>query len=239
MLQTNLVDLTKKVQVILEKKQIPNVVAQVGFAADVSGSIQGLYSNGTMQLVVNRLQAVANKFDDNGSLDMWVFDDKVIMLEPAVPDMFGSYVNRFIMSLRNIWGATQFTPVLTSIRDYYFGTGNGGKSVGFFTKLLGGGKSENLPPVSQGTDPVYLVFLTDGENSDLQATIDIIEELASKAIYIQFIGVGQCSFHFIRALADKYGHVGFTDFSHPERVTDDEMFNELLNDEFVAWAKGH
>lgn len=224
-----LVDLTKKVKVVLDKKQIPNTKAQVGFAVDVSGSIEALYRRGTMQSIINRLQAIAMRFDDNETLDMWCFDTAAHELPPATPDLFDEYVNKHIMTKRGIWGGTKFAPALDLINKHYY-TSNTPK--GFFGKLFGKSK-----PVAKEL-PVYLVFLTDGENSDTKETIALVDELEKHSIYIQFVGVGTgTNFSFIRRLAEEKGHVGFVDFSNPSVVTDEQMFEELLNDEFVNWAK--
>lgn len=62
--------LKKNVGVILEKKNLNNVVARVGLVLDISGSMRKLYKNGTVQNVVERILAVASRFDDDGQLDV-------------------------------------------------------------------------------------------------------------------------------------------------------------------------
>lgn len=227
---SSLVDLTKKVAVILEKKEISNARAQVGFAVDVSGSMRTLYANGTMQEVVNRIQALANKFDDNQSLDMWIFDNGSKELSPATPEMFGNYVENHILTNSSISGGTDFMPVLSDVADHYFPRPKG---IGFLSKLL---SSKAEEPIS--ADPVYLIFLTDGENSDQVASAKLVGELNGENIYIQFVGLGKdANFTFIKKLAKEFDHVGFVDFSHPETTTDDQMFEALLNDKFINWVK--
>jgi len=226
MSQTKLVNLTKKVAVVLEKRGMrPNVKAQVGFAVDISGSMRGLYSNGTMQEVVNRIQAIANRFDDNQTLDMWAFHTKGFELDAAIPAMFGSYVNEHILNHSDLWGGTSFAPVTKLIENHYFGSGK----TNFLGALLGNKKE-------QSTDPVYLIFLTDGDNDDEGTTTRMISELAKKSIYIQFVGVGRgSSFKYIRQVAEDFSHVGFVDFSDPSNTSDEQMYEKLLSDEFVRW----
>ena len=248
---SNLVDLTKKVKVQLEKKGAkPDVKAQVGFAIDISGSMRGLYNNGTMQDIVNRVQALANRFDDNQTLDMWAFHNDVYELIPAVPAMFGNYVNSYVLSLGSkLWGGTSFHPVVSAIQQHYFGpeivkvtTSNVKPSTGFFGKLFGKTEIEQKtetvlsPKTNMSTDPVYLIFLTDGDNDDETKTSSIIASLVNENIYIQFVGVGKGStFRYVKKMASLYDHVGFVDFSDPDEVTDDQMFDELLNPEFIKW----
>lgn len=228
-----LVDLTKKVSVILAKRGVrPDVKAQVGFAVDISGSMRHLYQDGTMQNIVNRIQALANRFDDNATLDMWAFHSKGFELEAAVPSMFGSYVNEHIMTHRDLWGGTSFEPVTKLIEQHYFGKSEAAPA-GFFETLFGK-KAEVVSEKS--TDPVYLIFLTDGDNDDEKAMTQMIFELANSNIYIQFVGVGTgSSFRFVKKQRDAFNHVGFVDFSNPTSVTDEQMYEDLLNEKFVKW----
>lgn len=221
-----LVDLTKKVDVILTKRGVrPDVKAQVGFAVDISGSMKYLYQDGTMQNIVNRIQALANRFDDNATLDMWAFHSKGFELEAAVPSMFGSYVNDYIMTHRDLWGGTSFEPVTNLIKDHYFGA----TATGWFKSLIG--KKEE-----KSTDPVYLIFLTDGDNDDERVMTQLITELGNENIYIQFVGVGTgSSFRYVKKQRDIFNHVGFVDFSNPTSVTDEKMYEDLLNEKFINW----
>ena len=244
--------LTEQVSIVLSKKGVaPTVMVQVGFATDVSGSIEGSYLDGTMQNIVNRLQALSNRFDDNQTLDMWAFHNGVIELEPAVPSMFGSYVKDYILSRSDLWGGTSFVPVLEMVRDHYFGgitekpvTGHIPPATGFFKSIFSS-REEPKPTITESVVkgngvklPVYLIFLTDGDNDDTKATDQLISDLQTENIYIQMVGVGRGStFRFIKGLAAKYDHVGFVDFSDPSKVTDEQMYAALLNDEFVNWLK--
>lgn len=68
------IDLQKKsVKIVLQKKQLTKVTARVGLVLDMTGSMRMLYKNGTVQNVVERVLAVADQFDDNGLLDVWVY----------------------------------------------------------------------------------------------------------------------------------------------------------------------
>ena len=65
--------LKRKVGIVLEKRQLPQVTCEVKFALDISGSMQSLYDNGTVQALTDRLLAVASRFDDNGEMEVWTF----------------------------------------------------------------------------------------------------------------------------------------------------------------------
>ena len=90
--------LKKTAGVILEKKKLTNVTARVGLILDISGSMRTLYKNGTVQKVVERILAVASKFDDDGALDVWVYDNEFSRLKSVTERDFGNYVNEYILS---------------------------------------------------------------------------------------------------------------------------------------------
>ena len=70
------IDLQKKrLKIVLEEKQLTTVTARVGLVLDITGSMRTLYKNGTVHKVVERILAVAAEFDDDGMLDIWVYDN--------------------------------------------------------------------------------------------------------------------------------------------------------------------
>lgn len=238
-MSANIVDLTKKVAVVLEKRKLaPTVKAQVGFSIDISGSIQGLYLDGTMETIISRIQAIANKFDDNQTLDMFAFHTEGFELVPATPDMFGSYVKNHVLNHPDLWGGTKFAPVLGMIKNRYFS--KIGAAANFFKGLFSGTSTATPAEEAASNLPVYLLFLTDGDTADEGATASMITELSKNNIYIQFVAIGKGSadnFKFIRGLAKEFAHVGFSDFSDPSKVSDEQMYESLLSEEFVSWIK--
>lgn len=88
------IDLQKKsVKIVLEKKQLTKVTARVGLVLDITGSMRTLYKNGTVQNVVERILAMADQFDDNGLLDVWVYDSEFSRLKPVSEKDFSGYVD--------------------------------------------------------------------------------------------------------------------------------------------------
>ena len=75
------VDLQKKLdlrkQLVLDiskKKGIENQKAQVILCLDISGSMDSLYSSGFVQQVLERIVPVAMQFDDNGEMELYLFE---------------------------------------------------------------------------------------------------------------------------------------------------------------------
>jgi len=240
-----LIDLTKKVGIVLAKRNMPNVVAQVGFAIDISGSMQGMYSNGTVQKVVDRLLAIANKFDDNGSLDAWAFQNSAFDLAPATEaDFENEYVKRNILknSKVNLWGGTSYAPVMEKITEHYFGasTAPAKSSGGLFGGLFGKKNAPAAASSEETADPVFIIFVTDGENDDKSDTRKMIEQYADKNIYWEFVGIGNGSdFNFLKQIADEYPNVGYVGIRDIGKMPEEDLYLELLNEEFCGWVKDH
>lgn len=67
-LSKTVVNLSKKSGVDLESTS-----AKVVVVLDYSGSMNGLYKNGTVQRTINRLVPLGLTFDDNGTIDVYLF----------------------------------------------------------------------------------------------------------------------------------------------------------------------
>ncbi len=211
------IDLRKKiVQFTLEKKQLTGVTARVGIVLDISGSMRNLYARGVVQEVVERILAVASKFDDNGVLDVWVYDNEFSRMEPVTERDFGDYVKRHILNNRSIhkFGFNNEPPVMEDVIRKYT-------------------KEEK-----KDTTPVFIIFINDG--GVVRATKKIIKNAAVQPIFWQFVGIGNSDFEVLEGLDNMTGRVvDNADFVHLDRieeVTDEELYDRLLN-EFPHWLK--
>ncbi|MET3208224.1 UNVERIFIED_CONTAM: hypothetical protein ABIC26_001160 [Paenibacillus sp. PvR008] len=90
--------LKKNAQIVLTKKNLTNVTARVGLVLDISGSMRSLYKNGTVQKVLERIVAVASSLDDDGVLDVWVYDHRFSRLPSVTENDVDNYVERHILS---------------------------------------------------------------------------------------------------------------------------------------------
>lgn len=225
---------TQQVGVILEKravKQIPPI--RVGLALDVSGSSEWMYNNGIMQETVDRLLAVAMKFDDNGELDMWAFDNQATALETATANSYGDYVRKAIMENRNVhkWHGTEYAPPIQKMINHYFG-GVGAAAKGMFGGLFG---SKAAAPVSG--EPAMCMLITDGQNFDRNEAAKLLRDAVKYNIYWQMVGVGNPSeFAFIRQMADELPNVGYVNLSSLD-LSDEQLYNQLIGEEFCEWIK--
>lgn len=235
----NLTKRAEKVGIILAKRGLTTVPpVRVGCALDVSGSAQGFYTSNVMQETIDRLLAVALKFDDNGELDAWLFHDDILPQLPTITEADeGTYVKKVIMKQSGLWGGTNYAPVLQEVMEFYFGANQPAPKAKF---SIGGLFKPKPAPVAASTTvtPAMLLFITDGANGDRAATEAVLRAAEKNSpVYFNMVGIGNPSyFRFIEEMADKLGNVGFTNLNDLS-ISDDDLYEKIVNQEFVDWVK--
>ena len=203
----------KTASVILEKKKLTDVVARVGLILDISGSMRKLYKNGTVQKVVERILAVASQFDDDGSLDVWVYDNEFSRLKSVTERDFVNYVEEYILNndLIHKFGRNDEPPVMEDVINKY--------------------------TIEQpAKEPTFIVFINDG---GCKRTIKKpIVDSSNKPIFWQFVGIGDSNFEVLEKLDTMEGrYIDNANFFHIkdiDKISDEELYNNLLN-EFPSW----
>ena len=104
------VDLSKKSGIDLGA-----VCAKVIVVLDYSGSMRRLYSNGTVQRTINRLVPLGLTFDDNGSIDVYLFQNDCRKTADLTLSNYESYVENVIQTSGYKMGGTCYAPVLRTI----------------------------------------------------------------------------------------------------------------------------
>ena len=205
----------EKVGIILEKKRLSNQKARVGLVLDISGSMRSLYKSGEVQKVVERVLAVASQFDDDGALDVWVYDNEFSRLPEATEMNFEGYVDQYILNNESVhkFGRNDEPRVMKDV----------------IQKYIGEDSSEH---------PVFLVFINDGGcKSGIKKRI---VQSSDKPIFWQFIGVGDSNFDVLKRLDVLEGrfidNANFFHILEIEKMSDDDLYNQLLN-EFPMWLK--
>lgn len=210
------INLMKKTAgIVLEKKKLTGVVARVGLVLDISGSMRTLYKDGTVQKVVERILAVASQFDDDGMLDVWVYDNEFTRLPSVTERDFENYVNREILFNDSIhkFGRNDEPPVMFDV----------------MTKYL---KEE------PSRDPAFIVFINDG---GCKSTIKKpVVSSSDKPLFWQFVGIGDSNFKVLENLDTMEGRfIDNANFFHVQNIdamTDEELYDRLLN-EFPDWIR--
>ncbi|MGG4488277.1 vWA domain-containing protein [Metabacillus idriensis] len=210
------INLMKKTAgIVLEKKKLTGVVARVGLVLDISGSMRTLYKNGTVQKVVERILAVASQFDDDGMLDVWVYDNEFSRLPSVTERDFANYVNERILSNDTIhkFGRNDEPPVMYDVMNKYL-------------------------KEDPSKDPAFIVFINDG---GCKSTIKKpVVASSDKPIFWQFVGVGDSNFKVLENLDTMEGRfIDNANFFHVQDIDtmkDEELYDRLLN-EFPDWIK--
>ncbi len=244
----NLQKESERVRFVLEKRKLPPMRAAVGFTLDVSGSTQGLYTGGVIQSVVQQIIPVGLRFDDNGSLDAWTFNngDSATEIAQATADNYEGFVEREIIRNSAVpkWGGTDYAPVLQMmLRKYGFLSHGNAQPTGLIKRLFGrssGSNAETLGPNSRSGEAVINYFITDGQNEDKDATYTLLQqcEKAKANIYFLFIGVGSQAFPFLERIAKDFGNTGFLNVTDLQKFVDsDDIYEQLLPEELTGWLK--
>lgn len=218
----------------LAKKGINTApIMRVVAAIDISGSMDDEIRDGSVQKVFNQLLGLAFKFDDNGEIDVWQFDDRCDYLGTAGVNDYNSYCSR----LRSR-GGTAYSPFIADIVNRMFAEQV--KSSGGF---LGFGSKKE---VIKDETPVLVLVITDGaplsEGSSASTQYlriaPVLRAAQSKPIYFQMVGINNQGeqFEVIRRLADDLPNVGFIKMNGFSQ-TDEQLYEELISDELVEWIK--
>lgn len=235
----------RRVGFVLQKQGIhERIPAQVGLTIDVSGSMQDLYQSGIVQAAIERVLPVALYFDDDGTIDAWVFSngDRNGRIASATVKNYDGFVEREILrnsQLREVlWGGTDYGPVIRANLAYY-GLLEQREASNFILRLFGG-TEEALNETTRSGVPAINYFLTDGANSDRAEAWAILERArrAESQIYYVMVGIGDDDFEFLQQAADAFPNVGFVSARNLGAfVGSDDAYEKLLPEELCTWLK--
>lgn len=204
--------------------------AKVVVVLDYSGSMTTLYRNGTVQSTLDRLVPLGLTFDDNGEIDVFLFETGFRRFEAMDLSNYSDYVTNIINKSGYSMGGTNYAPVLTAILEGYNERQGG---------LFGiGSRSNFVPPIVDNGDPTFILFITDGDNADKIYTDRVIRKASEMNVFIQFIGIGSGRFEYLMSLDDMTGrkrdNTGFSSMLDLSRASDDVLYTNILT-QFSAW----
>ena len=227
-----LLDLSKKAQISLEKVGLQQHTAKVALCLDISGSMSNLYKTGKIQHFVERILALGTRFDDDGSIDIFLFGKNA----HDAGELTISNNRTFITELLKTYSlepSTYYSKAVTLIRKHYIGS-----------------SSHRKNPVPQDV-PVYVMFVTDGDTFDQDQTTKQIVNASFEPIFWQFMAIDesrsglfgrsrQSQFKYLEqldTLAGRYvDNAGFFSVKDPAAIPDDELY-DLLMSEYPQWVK--
>lgn len=217
---------------------------EVGFALDVSGSFEDEHRNGITNDLLTRLVPWGLAFDPDKKVDCFTFSDSakhVVDVGPITPDNYGDFVRRNVIGRVAGWnGGTDYSYVIERMLSH-FGWAEVVEKAGFFGRMFG--QQDKI--VQSGEKRKSLVmFITDGENSDQVRTSQILRTSQARRdqVYFIFIGVSNqgTKFPFLERIGDEFDNTGFCRIGDLRRfvsLSDDELNDQLISDELIAWLK--
>lgn len=210
-LTKKIIDLSKKALISLEKKGLEKQKSQVVLVLDISRSMNSLFKNGVIQTLIERILALALNFDDDGNIDIVLFGTNAYQLPSVSLDDLDGYVDRVILPNYKINEATRYSSALNLIYDKY---------------------------KDHSGDPVFVIFVTDGNNSDKKESTRLIIDLAKESLFFQFVGIGNETFPYLTKLDDLpnrlIDNAGFMHVMDISKTTDSSLYENLLN-EYPDW----
>lgn len=235
-------DLVKKVDISLAKANLTNHQAKVALCLDISLSMTSLYNSGKIQRLAEKILALGCRFDDDGSIDIFLFGANAHNPGEMTVDNFPNFIHT-ILHQYPLEGWTYYGKVMKEIRNFYFPDGRG--------ELRNSGIPAN--------QPVYVMFVTDGATADEQDTKQHLKWSSYEPIFWQFMAIGKSSkdvkskgiggwfakamtsdFSFLEQLDEmKNGYLDNADFfsvEDPEAIADEELY-DLLTTEYPNWIK--
>ncbi|QMU77550.1 hypothetical protein GXW83_19475 [Streptacidiphilus sp. PB12-B1b] len=249
----NLLDLTKRAAVSLEKRGLGEHTARVALCLDISGSMGGLYRSGKVQALVERVLALGLRFDDNAEVDVFLFGANAHEAGSVGLDSYRGWTQR-MLSQWPLEPGTDYAKAMRLIREEYFGT-----------------SERRFGPVF-AQQPVYVMFVTDGRTVSEGAAREQVLASSYEPLFWQFMGLGRSSksvdapvqeapqpvkksrfakrlqavaagwsegtFRFLEELDQLPGrfadNADFFCVQDPGNITDDQLF-ELMMAEYPGW----
>ncbi|MBU2722833.1 VWA domain-containing protein [Acidithiobacillus ferridurans] len=229
----------------------------VGVCLDVSGSMSHEYHDGHVQNALTHLLGLAMHMDKTGCMDVFTFENSASQCrEPATESNYHDYVRRYILDDDSVdkWGGTDYAPAIHLAYQHYYPdlthlhTADAARrhvealvhhGHGLMSRLFGHHKPEAAPeaPVAINPadhQPTLMLFLTDGECGDHEATRHAVHAATGLPLFWAFVGLGHDS-SLLRELS-RETDAEFVNLEHI-RISDDELYGALISQKMTGWLR--
>lgn len=223
---STVLDLSKKFSLNLTKVGFDTIpTMRTRLAVDKSGSMDSLFRNGFVEKTIELFMGAAAKFDDNGELEYTFFNTSASGIKSVSINNYKS------LSIPNANNGTNYVPALNELVDLSSGAST--KQSGIFGSIFG--KKDATP--TKPEDPVYIGFITDGEPSDLQETVNLLEKLNGTRNFIQFIVLGNDISSSTQKALTKHSNTAVSVIKNPSQMGVDELYEIIANTTLLNWYK--
>ncbi len=208
-----LVSLAKPIMVELKKKNIQDVIARVALVIDISGSMTGRFSDGTVQQIVNKILPLAVQFDDDGELDFWYYGSRCKRMDAVTMQNYSTAVPYDWQKLMRKLGYGNNEPVVMK---------------------------EVIDEYQRSKLPAYVIFVTDGGIYETGKIKKLLVDSSRYPIFWQFVGVGGSDYGILEDFDNMSGryvdNANFFALDDFRSVPNTELYSRLLG-EFPEWLK--
>lgn len=231
-----LISLAKTVNINLEKKNLTSAKFKVACALDFSRSMSRRYKSGEVQRTVEKILTLAQAFDDDGEIDLFLFSTESEYNGTVTLENFRSIVDRITEGKR--MGSTNYHDTFESIVKFF----------GLLpTEMISPSKDNKSKgsyfPTSSPV-PVYVFFLTDGSPDSRNKAKQSLTRVSYAPVFWKFLSIGSESFDFLQKLDDLNGrYIDNADYKHLgtdiDSIPNDELYGLLLDevDTYLIEAK--
>lgn len=234
-----LLSLAKDARVTLEKRNFTGQTAKVALVLDHSGSMRREYQDGSIQRLAEKVLAFATQFDDDGAIDVFAFDSSATYLgELGLHDYQGG-IDRLLRGRR--MGSTDYAGAFRAVQKHY-GFDHLGPRAAPKRGLFGFGKKDASSTGALQTpanEPVYAIFLTDGDPDNKAAAEDALRDASYSPIFWQFLSIGANPIGFLEKLDDMGGryidNADYKPVGNVDALSGEKLF-DLLIDEYPSWV---
>ncbi len=236
-----LIEASSIVEKILRSHDMVDHEAHVALCLDVSGTMQSLFHSGQIQSFAERVMALSSQFDENATIDVFLFGETACYAGEMNLENFQDFINgarkKFISA-----GGTYYSKAIKRVREHYFSADD----------------SKEKKEVIKADRPVYVMFVSDGTTVDEEETVKQLIHSSYEPIFWQFMAIGKGEddaqknifgwfekfflkdFSFLKKLDSmekrKVDNVGFFNVQNPNKADDQELFDKML-EEYPLWYK--
>lgn len=233
-----LLSLAKKADSAVSLHRLRGQKSKLALALDFSGSMRRDYSNGSMQRLAEKVLALATQLDDDGAIDLFIFDTQAEYLGEVTLKNFRSIIEKLTSGRR--MGRTNYADLFRKLVDFYKLTPQKAtnKSGGFGSFFKKSATSEYAPLTSPANEPVLVIFLTDGAPDSKAEAVAELTKASYAPIFWQFLSIGKENIPFLQKLDDldeRYiDNADYKPVGNVDTLSDEELFNMIL-DEYPSW----
>lgn len=205
----DMVSLVKKAKVSLDKHGIGDMRAAVYLVLDHSFSMKSYYRSGDVQKLTERILGLSSNLDDDGTVPVVLFADYAEEFVEVDVDNYRGVASRLANNAE--WGSTNYVAAIDAVMGHYANSG--------------------------AKDPALIVFQTDGNPNDPDATTTSLRATSDQNVFFAFVSFGD-HVSYLDELDNPQNpaddNVSHFNASRPSRVTDEELYDGITS-EFSAW----